>query len=812
MASFSALVSVASAPSVRPSVTSGGPDHRVVKQRRHRHPASEWESRREDIIHLYSEERKTAEEVVERLRLDYGFNTGRRQLYTKLDEWGVKKNKKQQSERNNGARDDVQHSTAEPEVSLDDFMQGVSFTPLTQRLETPSRLSSPDVPSVHWRYAKQTPQPNSLRIDSDRIMNADNVQPHPIPLSVMDFGTPSMLSNSLSTPPWLGIQGPLTIKTHQTAVLEREAATPEHVPCISNQIEIESGLAREMTPIITTVPSGRNPDNISSLERSLNGVLDFISGKECSLRHENSTNLKNNVNKLLQLSQRMAEHSGRPSPTFGDSGSHDLGEGLSLTRSLISTAPNVASNIYKPADLSQEILPSRVAWKRRWKTVRFGDITLTMTEKTSGTFSGENDQDSEALDYDWHVGTKVAFRSKNSTHILQIEVQQYQVPFGAFSMAPRFVVNNIIPNDSQVFKIAKEGSAAQLLHLFATRQASLRDCNKQGASLLYYGASNPSVCKLLVENGLDVDEIFDNESGGKTTPLHIALDNLNASEILLTAGADPTIDLFGQASFIACSIDHSEEQKEIFDLAPHFEISSYRNYWDQSVLHLICMDYCMDYHRGLEDVREDTVGPEILIQLALDRGFQANEINDIGTPLHGFFRSLLPKPLGRKWLEALAQLVQSGLDVYATDKWGTSVSDIAYAETTCHDYSEDLGSYRGDLFDALLIACSYNIADFRRGRHRVARYTRYYRREDFEKLWEGREHLCPYWNDEPCFPLTQQECFGISERREDKVLCICSLAEPTRWMVLYDTNTYCSSMRHWRSSFDDTDSESSLGS
>ena len=92
-------------------------------------------------------------------------------------------------------------------------------------------------------------------------------------------------------------------------------------------------------------------------------------------------------------------------------------------------------------------------------------------------------------------------------------------------------------------------------------------------------------------------------------------------------------------------------------------------------------------------------------------------------------------------------LIKHGADVYAKDHDGRSVSDVAYAAQPW-DYTGELGSVQGDVWDFALASCGYDILTFRQGRRRKARHGKRYRRQDFEKLWEGQEHLCPYYYDE----------------------------------------------------------------
>ncbi|KAH8900483.1 hypothetical protein GQ53DRAFT_757493 [Thozetella sp. PMI_491] len=60
-------------------------------------------------------------------------------------------------------------------------------------------------------------------------------------------------------------------------------------------------------------------------------------------------------------------------------------------------------------------------------------------------------------------------------------------------------------------------------------------------------------------------------------------------------------------------------------------------------------------------------------------------------------------------------------------------------------------SYAGDLWDSVLQLHGHDIAAHRSLTRtgRTAKYNKRYSRFDFEALWEGREHFCPYWDDKP---------------------------------------------------------------
>ena len=90
---------------------------------------------------------------------------------------------------------------------------------------------------------------------------------------------------------------------------------------------------------------------------------------------------------------------------------------------------------------------------------------------------------------------------------------------------------------------------------------------------------------------------------------------------------------------------------------------------------------------------------------------------------------------------ALAYL-SHGADPFAVDNSEKSVSRRAYTQWLMGS------SCMGDVWDAVLADIGVDVAENRRqsGSRRVAKYDKYYSRQDFEELWKGRERLCPYYD------------------------------------------------------------------
>ena len=80
---------------------------------------------------------------------------------------------------------------------------------------------------------------------------------------------------------------------------------------------------------------------------------------------------------------------------------------------------------------------------------------------------------------------KVYFESKTSQTMLTVSARKSQTIWGSSLCIPQLSVNNIIPSDSVVFRVAAGGHVEDLLSLFAAGKASLRDYDPVGQSLLH---------------------------------------------------------------------------------------------------------------------------------------------------------------------------------------------------------------------------------------------------------------------------------------------------------------------------------------
>ena len=118
-------------------------------------------------------------------------------------------------------------------------------------------------------------------------------------------------------------------------------------------------------------------------------------------------------------------------------------------------------------------------------------------------------------------------------------------------------------------------------------------------------------------------------------------------------------------------------------------------------------------------------------------------------------------------VRAIILLIERGAEIFTSDDYGRSIFDDAYE---CdHDWWRTSGSYRGDLWDHVLIRCGYG-EYIRPPEERIYHYTDEYTEDDFRSLWEGWEHLFPYTREtsSPCSVLILKDEYEDDEYEDDE--------------------------------------------
>lgn len=93
--------------------------------------------------------------------------------------------------------------------------------------------------------------------------------------------------------------------------------------------------------------------------------------------------------------------------------------------------------------------------------------------------------------------------------MLKISSTQYHTQNGTFLGIPSLSFNRTVPSDSPIFDLVSQGRMANLQKLLMQGQASLRDHDENGTSLLQYAVDKlqPDMCRFLVDHGADVDHL-----------------------------------------------------------------------------------------------------------------------------------------------------------------------------------------------------------------------------------------------------------------------------------------------------------------
>lgn len=167
------------------------------------------------------------------------------------------------------------------------------------------------------------------------------------------------------------------------------------------------------------------------------------------------------------------------------------------------------------------------------------------------------------------------------------------------------------------------------------------------------------------------------------------------------------------------------------------DILELRNSNRSSLLHFACNNW-------------GTGSTEAAVSQILHLGFDVDVLDSWGqSPLSAFMAGSSRGSKEMDWViraqKVVVFLLNAGADPHLINNLSVSISELVYT-----DQGSKYGSYQGDLWDSALSLCGHDPLVFRsKVQRRRAQYAKYYTRRDFEKLWSGREHLCPYWDDAP---------------------------------------------------------------
>ncbi|KAI5468103.1 ankyrin repeat-containing domain protein [Mariannaea sp. PMI_226] len=362
---------------------------------------------------------------------------------------------------------------------------------------------------------------------------------------------------------------------------------------------------------------------------------------------------------------------------------------------------------------------------------------------------------------DYSISLTFLPEKSQDKHMIVASLSQRQVSPNGVESISTLMVNRDLPCDSQVFQVVMEGNLQELERMFRNGDASPRDHDEYGASLLMYATRQPQVCKFLIACGLDVDHVGIRTGVDGSESLVCAL-QINATDfeepddelvkvnqcrrLLLQAGADPTVSLTPKNA--GAMFEHITEGGTG---------ESVRQLWNRELTGHI-LDINTTKVEGMSPFlwacNSQNTTPDVLEAfLSLGANIHDRHTQTGETCLHLCISRVHPWWAGKNF-DCIKLLIENGADPFATDNDGYSVAKFAYVIVP----DSDGGSYAGDLWDAVVASCGYSVSQFRSKKlRRWGNYTDMYNRDHFELLWVMAGTECPYRDDEPWPPLEPGE-------------------------------------------------------
>ncbi|QGI69963.1 hypothetical protein CEK26_002296 [Fusarium fujikuroi] len=561
-------------------------------------------------------------------------------------------------------------------------------------------------------------------------------------------------------------------KLHTKLDQDVAASEVEQLPTTAEDDAIDSAMAGQIGAMALC----------SELESSISRLSTLINHDGLTLGADDAEQIIDDLRKFVVIAKERSIEKSRPSSnstgysSVTEDDTKALGGDLKLIEGLILSAPIIAIN--QSASGSRKLrshLPHGTIIKqkriREEIDVDHGYLTIS-TNKRRRICTGSSPGSSGSINTFRDVVANLVFRPSSSPWMFSVSLSQGQLFDRSIQSIPRISVCHIVPNDSPVFTLVKQGSLKEFIVMLQDGKASLRDHDEQGMPLPHYAATaSVEMCKFLIEAGADVDEM--GEHTGTALSRIAGLDRHDTTLVLLENMADPTLSYPGWDNPLSTACNLDLPSAELFlKHGGHFTMHDLESFDlnGRTRLHQVCMAESRNTSKKKAVDMLAAAGANLNARVA--KSWSPDDHQTLGfTCLHSLVYKA-HRSRDRDELEALISLIQQGADVLAVDHHQHSVSMRAYLPNDGDNQYSSKGSYRGDLWDAALTICGYVISTLRDAYPRVPRYNRNYRRKDFERLWEGYEGLCPYWTDER-YPETggDDDFWKQAVRRCEHITC-----------------------------------------
>ncbi|POR38554.1 hypothetical protein TPAR_01252 [Tolypocladium paradoxum] len=498
----------------------------------------------------------------------------------------------------------------------------------------------------------------------------------------------------------------------------------------------------------------------SELEESISRLSSLVDHDGLTLDANDAEQITDDLQRLIRLAKDKVyakETGSSKAPANANTMEEDsrlVRRDLKLIEGLILSAPRVAINqsgikVPNSNQLLADLPGGTVIKQKRLReeiNVNYGYFTITTNKRRRICRAPVPDSSGNASSHG-DVMANLMFRPSDSSWMFTVSVSQGQLFDRSTQSIPRISVSPILPNDSLVFRLVQEGRLDDFRILLDEGKASLRDHDEQGMPLLHYAATGSTqMCKFLIESGADVDEM--GEHSGTALSHIMGLGLHDRMLLLLENMADPTLSFPGWDNPLSTACSSDMPSVELFlKHGGHFALDDFEgsDMNGRTRLHQVCMAESRSTSKLKAVAMLVAAGAKITARIV--RSWSADDHQTLGfTCLHSLVYKA-QRTENRDDLETLVFLIQHGADTSALDHHQNTVSMRAYLSNEDDNYHCSKGSYRGDLWDAALTICGHDLDQFRTSYPRVPRYNKRYSREDFERLWWGNEHLCPYWDD-----------------------------------------------------------------